>query len=443
MESDYETKNWDPRNDLTIQNSKKKKITRNKLLQTTNRKYADKSHQPGSGIKINNKRHKYLGGISKGYLDTGTITNTMRLYNKASENASSRRQRLKKIGNYQKKALRRLTGYNSKRKLRDLATLISEDDGDIEDEDNNDMLDEEAKDNSMEPDNDVNMTNESLEKNTFFASGNTPSKPLLNAENLFVSSSDANYLTHQISNQNSINDNNIAETTSRDTYTIIPTLSNHTSSIVNEGMNVGESNVYINTNSMSEDKDNKILLENDITNTGIEPENGAQRLSSNEPAINNINVSHSRGILSNDGEYDYDDSEFGYDGDDDTDGDDAQRSRKKEARRRKQLESDFDEQFFMVPGTQKIDQLISDTFDNEEPFQKSSVSPSLNIGLNVGKRRRRSSNYQDTPQMQTVIKNVLPTTGDNDVVTEDITLLRLLLIQYQLTMYIRIIKRPK
>lgn len=421
MESDYETKNWDPRNDLTIQNSKKKKITRNKLLQTTNRKYADKSHQPGSGIKINNKRHKYLGGISKGYLDTGTITNTMRLYNKASENASSRRQRLKKIGNYQKKALRRLTGYNSKRKLRDLATLISEDDGDIEDEDNNDMLDEEAKDNSMEPDNDVNMTNESLEKNTFFASGNTPSKPLLNAENLFVSSSDANYLTHQISNQNSINDNNIAETTSRDTYTIIPTLSNHTSSIVNEGMNVGESNVYINTNSMSEDKDNKILLENDITNTGIEPENGAQRLSSNEPAINNINVSHSRGILSNDGEYDYDDSEFGYDGDDDTDGDDAQRSRKKEARRRKQLESDFDEQFFMVPGTQKIDQLISDTFDNEEPFQKSSVSPSLNIGLNVGKRRRRSSNYQDTPQMQTVIKNVLPTTGDNDVVTEDIT----------------------
>lgn len=76
----------------------------------------------------------------------------------------------------------------------------------------------------------------------------------------------------------------------------------------------------------------------------------------------------------------------------------------------------------MVPGTQKIDQLISDTFDNEEPFQKSSVSPSLNIGLNVGKRRRRSSNYQHTPQMQTVIKNVLPTTGDNDVVTEDITL---------------------
>lgn len=421
MESDYETKNWDPRNDLNIQNLRKKKITRNKLLQSTNKKYADKSHQPGGGIRSNNKRHKYLGGISKGYLDTGTVTNTMRLYNKASENASSRRQRLKKIGNYQKKALRRLTGFNSKKKLRDLAMLISEDDGDIDDEDNNDMLDEEAKDNSMEPENDINMTNESLEKNDFFAGGNTLNKPLLNGENLFVSSSNSNFYNNQTSNQITINDNNIVETPSRDTYPLIPTLSNHTNTIHREKMNMDESNVYINANSIVDNNDNKNLLDNNITNITMERSNMPQCSSNNELANKNVSVFNTRGILSNDGEYDYDDSEFGYDGDDDTDGDDAQRTHKKEVRRRKQLESDFDEQFLMVPGTQKIDQLISETVDNEEAFLKSSASPSLNIGLNVGKRRRRSSNYQDTAQMQNVIKNVLPLTGNNDVITEDVT----------------------
>lgn len=421
MESDYENKNWDPRGDTNTSSSlRRKKVTRNKLLQSANKKYADKSLQAGTGSRNSNKRYKHLGGISRGYLDTGTVTNTMRLYNKANESISNRRQRLKKIGNYQKKALNRLTGFNSKKKLRDLAMLISEDDGDIDDEDNNDMLDDDAKENSLEPYNDIDLTNDSTDKNEFFARENTSTNnSLINEGNLFVVSSNSQFLNGQLINE-SINQSNVGdELNRRDTEPIIPTLSNHSSNILpDSNMDFIGSNTYIKTSANSDNKNSKPTFEkevgsNETKSIAFESTKDAQLATiHNKPASN-------RGIMSNDGEEDYDESEFGYDGDEDIDGDDTQGNSKKEMRRRKQLESDFDEQLFMAPGTHKIDHLISESLDGHEALRKLSNSPELNIGLNTGKRRRRSSNYQDINNKQNILQNFIPTTKQEDIIREE------------------------
>ncbi len=77
MESDYENKNWDPRGDTNTSSSlRRRKLLEINFYNQQTRKYADKSFKLVRGREIVTE-YKHLGGISRGYLDTGTVTNTM------------------------------------------------------------------------------------------------------------------------------------------------------------------------------------------------------------------------------------------------------------------------------------------------------------------------------------------------------------------------------
>ncbi|XBW36890.1 hypothetical protein QEN19_002469 [Hanseniaspora menglaensis] len=375
---------------VNLQN-KKKKITRGKLLQTVNRKYT--STAPGVSINVKqgtSKRSRHLGGISRGYLDSGTISNTMRLYNKNNSNEGTsispyaiKRNRSKKIGNYQRKALNRLTGLGNKKKLRDLALMFSDDDGDVEDEGNNDNFEDFFRDNSREAEDDIEMMNEdddiensvenSMEQDH---TNHFQNSHLTNDHDLFVAAKsnviDSNISFNKEQGQlptlaslqfNKIDDTEASKVTkySNGEKKADQNMSNH-----NEEAKFDQSDMgFVNSSTMKRD------------------------------------VSGNKGIMSNDGEEDYDDDEFGYDGDEDFEGDNAVGFSKKDIRRRKHLESDFDDQFLMPPGSHSIDNLITDANKRYDGMvsnkNKLSESPDLNVGLTVGKRRRRSSNFQDVP----------------------------------------------
>ncbi|OBA27901.1 hypothetical protein HANVADRAFT_22667 [Hanseniaspora valbyensis NRRL Y-1626] len=69
----------------------------------------------------------------------------------------------------------------------------------------------------------------------------------------------------------------------------------------------------------------------------------------------------------------------------------------------------------MPPGSHSIDNLITDTSNRygdlkNDSFKKLSESSDLNIGLAVGKRRRRSSNYQDIVNKNGIFSSASSTT---------------------------------
>lgn len=394
---DSKTTQDQKKDDSIISQVKKKKITRGKLLQSANKKYTSNSNAFSSASRqTSNKRVKHLGGISRGYLDSGTISNTMRLYNKHSNLDGNgnvlyglKKSRSKKIGNYQRKALNKLTGSGNKKKLRDLAMMFSDDDGDVEDEENNDNFEDFFRDSRRDQEGDVDMMNgEDNEANSIDQDelSGSESGHMTREENGLVAASQVRGEVKQSLQQ---------------PQSVLPTLA-------------------CLQNSRTVDFDKKMSLESSRGNAIMTPESEARTSNSQSingqlvnPANMKRNMSNHRGVMSNDGEEDYDDDEFGYDGDEDFEGDDSNGNSKKDIQRRKQLESDFDDQFIMSPGFHSVDNLITDSNQSynglDEISQKESQSPDLNFGLSVGKRRRRSSNFQDVASKSGIISSLLST----------------------------------
>lgn len=382
------------KDDSIISQAKKKKITRGKLLQSANKKYNSNTNVFNSTSRqTSNKRVRHLGGISRGYLDSGTISNTMRLYNKHSNLDGNgnmvyglKKSRSKKIGNYQRKALNKLTGSGNKKKLRDLAMMFSDDDGDVEDEENNDNFEDFFRDSRRDQEGDVDM---------------------MNGEDNEASSTEQDELSGRKSGQHVLEASSGSmpggDEILGQPQSVLPTLA---------GLQ----------NSNTADFDKKKPLESsrvDAEDNAIMAPARDAIISTSEaisgqlviPASMKRNMSNHRGVMSNDGEEDYDDDEFGYDGDEDFEGDDSNGNSKKDLQRRKQLESDFDDQFIMSPGFHSVDNLITESSQGYSGLgnvsRKASESPDLNFGLSVGKRRRRSSNFQDVANKSGIMSSLL------------------------------------